>query len=58
MAERERLSPTEIEVTPAMIDAGASVLAAFDRLEMSENYARQLTEEILIKSQRARNLEI
>ena len=35
------------KITSAMIDAGASVLAPFDRLEMSPAYARQLSEEIL-----------
>lgn len=38
------------KITPAMIDAGASVLAPFDRLEMSESFARQLAKEILRKS--------
>lgn len=40
----------EIEITPAMIEAGASVLARYDRLEMSETYARILAEEIITKA--------
>ena len=39
--------PNEIEITPAMIEAGASVLAGYDRIEMSETYAEILAERII-----------
>ncbi|MBC8037065.1 MAG: hypothetical protein H7X89_07600 [Rhizobiales bacterium] len=52
-ADRPTLLP-KTTVTPAMIEAGATVLWAFDRLEMSPSYARILTEEILTKSLSAR----
>ena len=44
------------KITPAMIDAGASVLVPFDRLEMSDLYARQLAEEIISRSLRVASI--
>jgi hypothetical protein len=52
MAPRERLSAKPIKITPAMIDAGASVLEVFDRLEMTPVYARHLAEEVISRSLR------
>jgi hypothetical protein len=57
MDKRDENSTDEIEITPAMIEAAASVLWAYDSIEIGLSLATALAHEMLERALKARRDE-